>query len=111
MSDVTGFENEVRLAIYRFFVDEGRAPVAAEIAAIVSSTAMDVENAFRRLHDAHILVLAPGSPYIWMANPLSALPTPYMVTAKDKTFWGNCIWDALGIVAMLGVDGNVRSHC
>lgn len=111
MNEMAEFDNEVRLAVYRSFVDEGRAPVAPEIAEIVSSTPAQVEDAFRRLHDAHVLVLAPGTPYIWMANPLSALPTPYTVRCNDKTFWGNCIWDSLGVVAMLGSDGSVTSLC
>jgi hypothetical protein len=44
-----------------------------------------------------------------MANPLSALPTPYEVETADRTWFGNCIWDALGVVAMLGGDGVVRT--
>ncbi|MGH2753661.1 MAG: organomercurial lyase [Actinomycetota bacterium] len=104
-------DNDVRVAVYRFFVDEGRAPVAAEIAAAVSRPPAEVEAAYRRLHDAHILVLAPGSPYIWMANPFSALPTPFTVRCDGKTFWGNCIWDSLGVLALLGVDGRVSCPC
>lgn len=111
MSETADFDNEVRVAVYRSFVDEGRAPVPSEIAEAISTTPARVEAAFRRLHDGHVLVLAPGTPYIWMANPLSALPTPYTVTAAGKTFWGNCIWDALGVVAMLGSDGTVASSC
>ena len=77
----------------------------------MNASPAEVEAAFRRLHDAHVLVLAPGTPYIWMANPLSALPTPYRVTLDAKTFWGNCIWDALGVVAMLGGTGSVSGRC
>jgi hypothetical protein len=111
MSELKEFDNEVRLAIYQSFVDKGLAPVAPEIAEIVSSTSAQVEDGFRRLHDAHVLVLAPRSPYIWMANPLSALPTPYTVSCIGKSFWGNCIWDSLGVVAMLGSDGSVTCPC
>lgn len=111
MSATAEFDNHVRLATYRSFVDLGRAPLAAEIAKMLSATPVEVEAALRRLHEAHVLVLAPGSPYIWMANPMSALPTPYSVTAGAKTFWGNCIWDALGILAMLDSDGVLTSLC
>src|SRR5687767_10950764 len=107
----THLDDEVRVAVYRLFIEEGRAPVAAEVARAISSTPAAVEEAFHRLHDAHLLVLAQGSDYIWMANPFSALPTPYSVTSGVKTFWGNCIWDALGIVAMLGSDGIVTGLC
>jgi hypothetical protein len=105
------FDQAVRVEIYRYFVDRGHAPVAAEVASALDAPVPEVEDAFRRLADAHVLVLAPGTPYIWMANPLSALPTPYAATVDSRSFWGNCIWDALGIVAMLGGTGEVESYC
>ena len=111
MPETDLFDNKVRLAIYRSFVDVGRAPVAGEIARTMGATPSQVEDALQRLHDSHVIVLAPGTPYIWMANPISALPTPYRVETNGKTFWGNCIWDALGIVAMLGGDGVVTALC
>lgn len=111
MSDLGTFDLEIRLATYRSFLDEGRAPVPAEIAEIVGSSPAEVEAAFRRLHDAHVLVLAPGTPYIWMANPFSALPTPFKVSSDSRTYWGNCIWDALGIATILDADSDVVCRC
>ncbi len=111
MEDHERLDREIRLAVYRLFVDGGRAPVPAEIAKAVSATPAQVEAGLHRLHDAHVLVLAPGTPYVWMANPLSALPTPYTTTVDGRSFWGNCIWDALGIIAMLGGDGSVGALC
>ena len=105
------FDNRVRLAIYDHFVTTGRAPVAAEIASEVGALPHEVEDAYRRLADAHVLVLAPGTPYIWMANPFSALPTPFVVTARGRDWWANCIWDALGILAMFDTDGIVKTSC
>lgn len=107
----TELDQHVRAAIYRLFVDNGRAPVVAELSSELDLTPVRVEASLQRLHDAHVLVLAPGTPYIWMANPFSALPTPYTVTAGAKTFWANCIWDGLGILAMLAADGTVDSFC
>jgi hypothetical protein len=104
-------DSEVRLEVYRFFVDRGRPPVPAEIAETLRVGQGSVEDSLRRLAEAHVLVLAPGTPYIWMANPLSAIPTPFSVEAADRTWYGNCIWDALGIVAMLGGAGTVRTWC
>lgn len=102
---------KVRTAVVRAFVDLGRAPLVGEIARTLGCSPAEIEASFGRLHDAHMLVLAPGTSYLWMANPLSALPTPYAVHAGEKTFWGNCIWDALGILAMLGSDGDVTCTC
>jgi hypothetical protein len=58
-----------------------------------------------------VLVLAPGTPYIWMAQPLSAIATPFRVETGGRHFFGNCIWDALGIVAMLDSTGTVTTWC
>lgn len=111
MIDTPTFDNDVRLSLYRFFVEHGRPPVAAELAKILDVRPVDVEDSLRRLHDSHVLVLAPGTSYVWMANPLSALPTPYRVIANERDFWANCIWDALGAVAMLGGTGTVSAYC
>jgi len=101
----------VRVEVYRFFVDCGRPPVPAEIAETLDLDQGAVEDSLRRLADQHVLVLAPGTPYIWMANPFSALPTPFRVEIAERTWFGNCIWDALGIVAMLGGTGRVSTWC
>ncbi len=101
----------VRHEVYRFFLDRGRPPVPAELAVGLGMDQSAVEDSLRRLADDHALVLAPGTPYVWMANPLSALPTPFSVEASGRTWFGNCIWDALGVVAMLGGTGTVRTWC
>lgn len=104
-------DTDVRVEVYRFFVDRGRPPVPAEVGAALGLPQAAVEDSLKRLADEHALVLAPGTPYIWMANPLSALPTPYLVDVRGRTWFGNCIWDALGVVAMLGGEGTVKTWC
>ena len=110
-----GLEREldraVRHELYRFFVDQGRPPVAAELADALAIDHAEVEDSLRRLAGEHAIVLAPGTPYVWMAMPLSAIPTPFMVEVTDRRFFANCIWDALGVVAMLGGTGRVRTFC
>ena len=104
-------DESVRLEVYRFFVKEGRPPMPAELALALSQPSDEIEASLHRLADAHVLVLAPGTPYIWMANPFSALPSPYRVRARDRDWWGICVWDAFGIVVLLGGDGTVSSLC
>jgi hypothetical protein len=111
MGSVETADTAVRVGIYRFFVDHGRPPVPAELCEIVDMDQASVEDALRRLHENHVVVLAPGTPYIWMANPFSALPTPFVVDASGRKWFGNCTWDALGIVAMLGGTGSVSTWC
>lgn len=104
-------DNDVRAEIYRHFVDAGVAPTYLDIAQAVHVDPADALAAFRRLADDHVIVLAPGSTYIWMANPFSAMPTDFTVRAGGRQWWGNCIWDALGIVALLGEDAEVSTSC
>jgi hypothetical protein len=111
MDSEQGVDTAVRVEIYRFFVDQGRPPVPAELAEALELNQASVEDSLRRLAEGHVLVLAPGTPYIWMANPLSALPTPFLADTGGRTWFGNCIWDALGIVAMLGGTGTVSTWC
>jgi Alkylmercury lyase len=68
-------------------------------------------DGWRRLHEAHALVLEPDADAIRMANPFSAVPTPYCVLARERWWYANCAWDAFGICAALEVDGRVESAC
>jgi hypothetical protein len=111
MDSTQSRDDEIRHEVYRFFVDQGRSPVPAELAETLAIDQASVEGSLRRLAEAHVLVLAPGTPYIWMANPLSAIPTPFQAEIHGRRYFGNCIWDALGIVAMLGGTGKVTTWC
>jgi hypothetical protein len=61
---------------------------------------------WRRLHEAHALVLDGDE--ILMANPFSAVPTPYRVEADGRWWYGNCAWDAFGICVLFGGEGRIE---
>jgi len=109
------FKNRVRLRLYEMFLELGRSPSMAEIAGTLQCSVSDVAAAFRELAAAHMLVLQERSGEVLMANPLSAVPTPFVVeTGADagfRSWYGNCIWDALGVIAMLQRDGRVLTSC
>ena len=101
----------VRRRTYGQFVELGRAPSAAEAARDLDLTEEQILASWRRLHDAHALVLNPVTPELRMANPFSAVPTAYRVEAGGRSWYGNCAWDALGICAALGADGRIETSC
>jgi hypothetical protein len=109
------FKNRVRVRLYELFLQLGRCPSMREVAGALLCGVPDIAAAFQELAAAHMLVLQPGSGEVLMANPLSAVPTPFVVeTERDTgpgTWYGNCIWDALGVIAMLRVDGRVLASC
>ncbi len=105
------FDTEVRRYVYDHIMNEGLPPTTAEAASALSRTPDDVGASFHRLADGHILVLQKGTGEILMANPFSAVPTPFLVRAGDRSWYGNCIWDAMGIPAMLRQDATIEASC
>ena len=104
-------DRTIRNATYRRFVELGRAPSVDEVAAAVGSNQDEVAEGWRRLHDAHGLVLHAGRDELRMLNPFSAVPTAYRVHADGRWWFGNCAWDAVGICAALHTNGVIRASC
>ena len=102
---------ELRNQTYALFVELGRSPTAEEVGEPAGVPADEVRAAWRRLHEAHALVLNPVTGDIRMANPFSAVATPYRVHAAGRAWYANCAWDAFGICAALHVDGRIDTTC
>lgn len=101
----------VRIALFARFAALGRLPSRSEVADAAGVAETDVAAAYRALAADRVIVLAPGTDDPWMVNPFSATPTPFRAEAGGRAYWANCIWDALGVVAMLGGTGAVRTPC
>jgi hypothetical protein len=87
-------DSALRLLIYDEIVRTGETPVVVTLASLVGASLDDVRASLRRMHDAHMLVLQPTGE-ILMANPFSAVPTPFLAEVGGRRWFGNCIWDAL----------------
>jgi hypothetical protein len=103
-------DSVVRLRIYDDIVNSGEAPSISMLAAELAAPVEEVRSSLRRMHDAHMLVLQPSGE-ILMANPFSAVPTPFITQVGNQRWFGNCIWDGLGILATLHSDGQVLTSC
>jgi hypothetical protein len=101
----------VRYHVYDYVMREGLTPTIAETSSALSHSPDGVRASFQRLADGHILVLQKQSGEILMANPFSAVPTPFLVKVEDRSSYGNCIWDAMGIPAMLNQDATLEASC
>ncbi len=100
---------EVRLYVYRRFLEDGRPPGVADVAEGLRVPLCEAEAAFRELEEGRVLVFEPGALDIWMANPLSARPTGFRVLTARGSWWGTCVWDAFGIPAMLDEDATIAT--
>jgi hypothetical protein len=110
-SDTADLDRAVRLHIYRAFLERGRPPSVAATAAAVGREEEDVAAAFDRIAAGRVIVLERGTREIRMAPPLSAVPTRFTVRVDGRDYYGNCIWDALGVPAMLGRDAVITARC
>lgn len=104
-------DRDVRLFLLGYFVETSHPPTAQATAEALHLTLTESTDAYDRLAANHVLVLEPGTHDIRMANPLSAVQTPFPAQIGEKRYYGNCIWDALGVVAMLGGSGTIDSRC
>ena len=109
--DVAQFELAVRRYVYDEILLQEVIPTAAQIAYGLSRSLDEIISSFSRLKEAHILVLQDGDREILMANPFSAVPTTFVVELGTRHWWGNCIWDALGIAAMVKGNGRISAVC
>jgi len=102
---------EVRLHIFQQAAETARVPQPPQIAAALQRAEADVVLAVKQLAAGKVLILAPNDGNIWAANPFCAVPSGFRVEAGDKTYWGICIWDALGICAALDRDAVISAPC
>lgn len=111
------FDASVRLAILGAFIGGGPAPTIASVADALGARRAETAAAFERLAAGHVIVLAPGTREIVMSAPFAGGPTDFVVRVGARSYDANCVWDALGIPAMLGgpagqaVDADVATRC
>ena len=101
---------QTRRAVYDGAIERGKIPSASEVAESLGASEDDVRASLRRLAGAHMLVLQESGEVL-MANPFSAVPTPFVVTARGRSWYANCIWDGMGVAAMLDSDALIDASC
>ena len=102
---------DVRLHVFRQAAETTRVPQPPQIAAALGRPQAEVESALKQLAAGKVLILAPNDGNIWAANPFCAVPSGFRVETRGSTYWGICIWDALGIAAALNADAEIHAPC
>ena len=111
--DKETLDRDVRIHLLRTTLETGRVPQADAMATGMGLPNEEIEASLGRLADGRVIVLSPARQgvIVWMANPFSAVPTMFRVRSGGRSYWGNCIWDALGAIALRGGDGVVDCPC
>ncbi len=109
--DQEALDQAVRLHTFRQAAETAHVPGTSEIATALGRSQREVEESLRRLALRRALILAPGTANIWAADPFCGVPSNFRVNALGRTYWGICIWDALGIPAALHADAVITARC
>jgi hypothetical protein len=78
---------------------------------IVGQPSETVQDAYHRLRARRLLVPSADGRSIRMAPPFSGVETQHRVHVGERQYYGNCAWDAFGVIAALGGYGRVESRC
>ena len=105
------FDTQVKLAIYHHFADTAQPPTVEDIVRRLAADREAVRRSFAALRVARVLYLEPDAETIRMAPPFSGVATQHIVEVRERRYFANCAWDALGIAAALHAPAVVRSEC
>ncbi len=103
--------NDVRVETYRWFIEEGRAPTVEELAGSLRLGLSEVHESLEQLDQENVIALDPTTRDLWLVHPFSARSEPFSVRAGQRSWDAICVWDALGILVIVGSDGSVGTKC
>jgi hypothetical protein len=101
----------VRKYVFDHFFEDTTAPTLEEVMQRFGLSRNQASSVFRELEADHHILLVPGTQRILMANPYSAVTTPFRVRIGDKRYFANCAWDTVALHVMLEEDAVVESFC
>jgi hypothetical protein len=84
-------------------MDEHDLALRRELFAAFASGAPLPEADYGSLAEEHVVALDERGAVL-MAHPFAAHTDGARVDTRERTWWGNCAWDAFGIVAALGLE-------
>jgi hypothetical protein len=101
----------IRRHVYELAFATGAPPTIADLSSATRLPGDTVRESLQRLAAGQVLVLQQHSGEILMAAPFSAVPTAFVVQTPRFNAFANCVWDALGIPAMLGQAAVIHTAC
>ena len=104
------FDSRVRMFVYREMIRTGKAPSVRAIGSGLKVSVSKIRESLGRLSASHAFMMQEDGE-LWRVAPFSAIPTAFPVRAGKRSWFGNCIWDALGIPAMLEEDADLGAAC
>ena len=104
-------QRSVRKFIFDHFFEHSTPPVIEEVMQKFGLGRAQALSALKGLEEDHHILLVPGTQRILMANPYSAVTTPFLVHIGGRRYFANCAWDTISMHMMLEMDARVESYC
>jgi hypothetical protein len=101
----------LRKYIFDHFYELSIAPTLEETMQHFGLSRKEAFLRFKGLESEHHIHLVPETQRILMANPYSAVTTPFRVFVGGKRYFANCAWDTISMHVMLDSDVKVESYC
>lgn len=99
---MTPFDRQVRAQVYRHLVAAGAGPTPQNLADQRGWPPDEVAESLQRLQRGHLLALSEDMALVTMAHPFSGVETGFRSTVGDRSWFANCAWDALAVLALMG---------
>jgi hypothetical protein len=97
---------DLRLALYRGFASDGRAPSDAALASLLGVDEATVRDGLAELATArHLAFGADGR--IALAHPFAGGPFGFSVMGRETLWWGGCCWDSFAIPNLVPTEPEV----
>jgi hypothetical protein len=100
----------LRHFVYQHILRKEKVPLVADMCRALSLPKPRIRASLERLCLSHAFMMQEDGE-LWRAAPFSAIPTAFPVRTSERSWFGNCIWDALGIPAMLKKDAMIDAAC
>jgi hypothetical protein len=110
MADLSLADQDLRGLLTRLIATRGHAPSLPDLAEEAGLTIAEIEESLQRLHDAHALLLHPHRCEPWAVHPFALSPGSCWVETKERGYWANCLYCALGIAAALKSDAWITTR-
>ncbi|MFG1998489.1 organomercurial lyase [Spirillospora sp. NPDC048911] len=91
---------DLRLAVYRWFAETGQAPQVAELADRFGVDTGVVRGGLRALAGQRHVVL-DDQDRVLMAHPFASIPLGFAVMGTSTLWWGGCAWDSFALAHLL----------
>lgn len=103
-------DQDLRGTLTRMIAELGHGPTNAELARRQGESLEATEASLRRLHEAHALLLHPGSTRPWVVHPFALSPSLCWVATAERGYWASCLYCAFGIAAALRREATITTR-